>query len=146
MLFQNKSFKFLRILSFLAGILAVIIFSGSRAGIKNNQVSDDLSNKIDSFIQKVIKETNYKAGFSVSIVQGNKILFSKGYGYRNVEKKLPLTDETPIYIASATKSFVGTAAKILADEDVLDLDAPISNYLPALKFKFTVIRKDNQYP
>jgi CubicO group peptidase (beta-lactamase class C family) len=134
MLFQNKSFKFLRILSFLAGILAVIIFSGSRAGIKNNQVSDDLSNKIDSFIQKVIKETNYKAGFSVSIVQGNKILFSKGYGYRNVEKKLPLTDETPIYIASATKSFVGTAAKILADEDVLDLDAPISNYLPALKF------------
>ncbi|MGA7836700.1 MAG: serine hydrolase [Ignavibacteriaceae bacterium] len=134
MSFQDKSFKFLRILSFLAGILAVIIFSGSRIEVSKDSKTVEFSNKIDSFIQKVIKETNYKAGFSLSIVHGNKILFSKGYGYRNVENKLPLTNETPIYIASATKSFVGTAAKILADEGVLDLDAPISTYLPALKF------------
>lgn len=135
MSFQDKSFKFLQILSFFAGILAVVIFSGSKPILKNNSNTDDFSKKIDSFIQRVIKETNYKAGFSVSIVKGNKALFSKGYGFRDVEKKLPLTAETPIYIASATKSFVGTTAKILADEGVIDLDAPISKYLPELKFE-----------
>jgi len=134
MSFQDKSFKFLRILSFLAGILAVIVFSGSKVNLNTNSKADGFSDKIDSFIQKVIKEIDYKAGFSISIVKGNDILFLKRYGYRNVEKKLPLTDETPIYIASATKSFVGTAAKILADEGILDLDAPISKYLPELKF------------
>ena len=132
MSFQDKSFKFLRILSFLAGILAVIVFSGSKVNLNTNSKADGFSDKIDSFIQKVIKEIDYKAGFSISIVKGNDILFLKRYGYRNVEKKLPLTDETPIYIASATKSFVGTAAKILADEGILDLDAPISKYLPEL--------------
>ena len=76
MSFQDKSFKFLRILSFLAGIFAVIVFSGSRVTLKTNSKTDGFSDKIDSFIQKVIKETDYKAGFSISIVKGNDIVFS----------------------------------------------------------------------
>ena len=134
MSFKKKSFKTLRFLAFSIGIIAAIIFLGNGTGVKSETSPSEFSNKIDAFIQKIISKSNYRAGFSISIVKGNDVLFCKGYGYRNVEKRLPLTAETPIYIASATKSFVGTTAKILSDEKELSLDSSISKYLPALKF------------
>lgn len=135
MSFQDRSFKILRILSILAGITAVLLFSGSSVKRDRAGNNGEFADKIDAFINKVITETNYRAGFSVTIVSGNEVLFSRGYGYRDVGNKLPMSAKTPVYIASATKSFVGTAAKILADDGLIDLDAPISKYLPHLKFK-----------
>lgn len=133
-MFRKTLIKISAGLLFLTILLTFASFTKGSKNIKTNTQVNNFSEKIDSFIQRVIKETNYKAGFSISVVKGNDILFSKGYGYRNVEKKLPMTDETPIYIASATKPFLATAAKMLADEGILDLDAPISKYLPNLKF------------
>ena len=48
-------------------------------------------------------------GFAVSVFKADTILFEKGYGYSNLEKKLPYTPESNQIIASATKTLVGVS-------------------------------------
>lgn len=69
-------------------------------------------------------------GCSVAIVKDNEIAYAKGFGYRNVEHKLPVTPETIFAIGSCTKAFTATAIGVLVDQGKLDWDAPIKNYLP----------------
>lgn len=88
---------------------------------------------IDTFIQRVLKE--WKAvGVAVAVVEKNKVVLSKGYGYRDLDKKLPATDETLFAIGSCTKAFTSALLGILANDGKLDLDKPVSNYLTDLRF------------
>ena len=53
-------------------------------------------------------------------------------GWSNIEAKKPMTRETIFWAASMTKALVGCCAMILVDEGRLDLDAPVTQYLPEL--------------
>lgn len=88
---------------------------------------------LDTFINRVLKE--WKAvGVSVAVVEKNKVLLAKGYGYRDLDKKLPVTDETLFAIGSCSKAFTSSLLGILVNEGKLDLDKPVTQYLPALRF------------
>jgi CubicO group peptidase (beta-lactamase class C family) len=88
---------------------------------------------IDTFVTRVLKE--WKAvGVSVTIVEKNKVLMSRGYGYRDLEKKLPVTDETLFAIGSCTKAFTSSLLGLLSQDGKLDFDKPVYNYLPDLRF------------
>jgi CubicO group peptidase (beta-lactamase class C family) len=86
----------------------------------------------DEFMAKAMAEFKVP-GAAVAVVQGGKILFSKGYGYRDVEHKLPVTSATIFPIASITKSFTVTALGTLADQGKLDWDQPVREYLPGFR-------------
>src|SRR6267142_561235 len=58
----------------------------------------------DDYMAKVLKDWN-GPGIGVGIVVGDKLVFAKGYGYRDYEKKLPFTPGTVCPIASNTKLF-----------------------------------------
>jgi len=77
-------------------------------------------------------------GCAIAIVKGKDLLYTKGYGYRNVEDKLAVTPNTVFKIASCTKSFTAAAAGLLVDKKVLDWDIPVKEYLPQLE----MINKD----
>src|SRR5581483_2713679 len=62
----------------------------------------------DAFMEKTLKDWN-APGIGVGIVVGDKLVFAKGYGYRDYEKKLPLTSQTMFTIASNTKLFTAMA-------------------------------------
>lgn len=67
---------------------------------------------IDIEIEKII--TDYKAvGISVAIVKDDKIIYSKGYGFRDLENKLVVTPNTIFGIGSNTKSFTSALIGIL---------------------------------
>ena len=56
----------------------------------------DVAKKLDGFdayMAKVLKDWN-GPGIGVGIVAGDKLVFAKGYGYRDYEKKLPFTPGT----------------------------------------------------
>ncbi|MDZ4713862.1 MAG: serine hydrolase [Cytophagales bacterium] len=89
--------------------------------------------KVDTYVQQLMKEWRV-AGCAVAIVHKDKIIFSKGYGLRDVDKKLPVTPKTTFGIASNTKLFTSMAAAILHEEKKLDLDKPVRTYMPELKF------------
>jgi CubicO group peptidase (beta-lactamase class C family) len=68
-------------------------------------------------------------GLAVAIVEDGRIAFIGTYGYRDVARRLPLTPDTDMYGASLTKAAFAYMVAQLADEGVIDLDAPISRYL-----------------
>lgn len=87
---------------------------------------------LDSTIEQLMKDWNVP-GLAISIVKEDKIIYSKGYGYRDVKKELPVTPETLFAIGSCTKAFTATGLGILVDEGRLQWDKPIRGYLPEFK-------------
>jgi CubicO group peptidase (beta-lactamase class C family) len=69
-------------------------------------------------------------GFAVTVVTADDILINRIEGIRNAETGAPLTDDTPIYIASQTKAYMGLLAAVLDERGILPLDTAIDTYLP----------------
>jgi CubicO group peptidase (beta-lactamase class C family) len=87
----------------------------------------------DQYMEKVLKEWNCP-GAGVGIVYKNKMMFVKGYGYKDFDKKAPVTANTLFQIASNTKLFTAIAAGILVDEGKLEWDKPIKKFVPTIQF------------
>lgn len=60
-------------------------------------------------------------GFALVIVKGGETIYSKGFGYRDLEKKLPVTSDTLFPVGSAAKAFTGMLAAIAVDEGRIPL-------------------------
>ncbi len=88
---------------------------------------------IDRYIDSLMREWNVP-GLALGIVYKDQLIYKKGYGYRNLDKKLPVETTTLFPIASNTKLFTATAASMLAAEGTLVLDKPVRNYMPSLNF------------
>ncbi|OGD39833.1 MAG: penicillin-binding protein [Candidatus Aminicenantes bacterium RBG_19FT_COMBO_58_17] len=82
---------------------------------------------------KILKDWN-APGVGVGIVSGDKLVFAKGYGYRDYEKKLPFTPSSLCQIASNTKLFTAVAAGLLVDEGKLTWDEPVRESVPSIRF------------
>lgn len=83
---------------------------------------------IDPVIEEGLK-TFQVPGVAVAVVVGDEVVLSKGYGLRDVEKKLPMTAETQMPIASVTKQFTVAALATLVRQGKLDWDKPVREYL-----------------
>lgn len=90
--------------------------------------------RIDSFIRSSMSQFPEVPAMGVAVVADGKTLLTRGYGMRDLAKRLPADEDTVFYIASSTKSYVGLLTAILARRGVVDLDAPITRYLPELRF------------
>src|SRR5216684_5364882 len=86
----------------------------------------------DDFVTQALKDWKVP-GVAVAVVEGDKIILQKGYGYRDAEKQLPVTPNTLFAIGSITKSFTVTALGMEMDEGKLDWDKPVRDYLPTFK-------------
>lgn len=86
----------------------------------------------DTFINNIIDSWN-APGMAVAIVEDGKVIFKEGFGYRNIEKKLPVTPSTLFAIASVSKAFTTTAIAMLVDDGLLEWDAPVIDYLPEFR-------------
>ncbi len=69
-------------------------------------------------------------GVAVAIVVDNKVVLAKGYGYRDLEKKIPMTADTILAIGSSSKAFTTFAMGSLVDEGLLEWDVPLRRYIP----------------
>jgi CubicO group peptidase (beta-lactamase class C family) len=85
--------------------------------------------KLDPVIERIV-ETARIPGAAVAIVSGGETVFSKGYGYRDLATKLPVTPQTVYPIASTTKAITATLVGTFVDEGALSWDAPVQSYLP----------------
>lgn len=71
-------------------------------------------------------------GCAVAVLQGGEIIAMEGLGMRNIDGD-PVDADTGFYIASITKTYVAAAVVALAEQGLIDLDAPVSQYLPRFK-------------
>lgn len=88
----------------------------------------------DDFVNKALADWRVP-GVAMAVVRDDKVLLSKGYGLRDIEKKLPVTDRTLFAIGSATKAFTTFVMGTLADEGKLDWKAPVTRYIPDFRLK-----------
>lgn len=79
---------------------------------------------LDAVIDQAL-QTYQVPGASVAIVVGDEIVHAKGYGFRDVEKRLPVTPETQMPIASITKQFTVGALGTLVRQGKLEWDKPV---------------------
>ena len=68
-------------------------------------------------------------GLAFAVIEHGKVVHVSAQGWRNVEKKLPLTPDTILYGASISKAAFAQYVLMLVDDGKLDLDAPIETYL-----------------
>ncbi|HEV2690016.1 MAG TPA: serine hydrolase, partial [Bryobacteraceae bacterium] len=115
-------------------LLFVLVISFGRAG------SEKL-NGFDEFVTTALKDWNVP-GAAVAVVQDGQVILSKGYGWRDTGKQLPVTSKTLFAIGSATKSFTVSTLGILVDRGKLDWDQPVRTYLPNFRMydEFTTER------
>lgn len=73
-------------------------------------------------------------GASVTIIEGNQIVFTKGYGYADLSTKKPVTPETVFRAGSISKSFTSIGIMMLVEEGKLSLDAKLADLMPELKY------------
>ena len=110
--------------------LTVLVFALS---IQAQTPTDKRLMGLEAEVNKILKD--YKApGVSIAVVEKNKVVYTGGFGYRDAEKKLTVTENTLFAIGSCTKAFTSAMLGALAEDGMLDLDKPVRNYLPELKF------------
>lgn len=69
-------------------------------------------------------------GMSVAVLRGDSVLLARGYGYANVELRVPASDSTVYQSGSVGKQFTAAAVVMLAEQGRLSLDDPITRFLP----------------
>jgi putative ATP-binding cassette transporter len=91
-------------------------------------------------IGELIKEGNIP-GLSLLIVKDNEPVIIESFGYADLEKKIPVTAETLFQLASCSKAFTSLAALQLEEKGLINLDDPVSKYIPGFFARY----KQRQY-
>jgi CubicO group peptidase (beta-lactamase class C family) len=84
---------------------------------------DRLGQEVDDYRNKL-----RIPGLSIVVVKDQAVLWTKGFGYADVENRIPATPDTLYSIASLTKTFASTLVMQLVEQGKLDLDEPVSHY------------------
>ncbi|MEJ8842630.1 serine hydrolase [Lacibacter sp. H375] len=108
--------------------IAVLMLQSASA-----QTTDKRLAGLDTFINRILKEWS-AAGVTVAVVEKNKVILAKGFGYKDYENKVPVTENTLFAIGSCTKAFTSSLLAFPMKDGKLDLDKPVTQYLPELRF------------
>jgi CubicO group peptidase (beta-lactamase class C family) len=74
-----------------------------------------------------------QVGLTYGVLYQGQVVLARGHGFRDAKKRKVADERTLFNIASCTKAFTATACVLLANEGLLDLNAPVKRYLPELK-------------
>src|SRR5690349_7200240 len=88
---------------------------------KQKTTADKRFDNLDTAFARVLKDTK-AAGFAVAVVQKGKVIYANGFGYRNVQEKLPATANTLFAIGSCTKAFTSSLIGMLEKDNKVDID------------------------
>ncbi len=113
--------------------LLFLLFSFFLIQSLNAQTTDKRLAGIDTFINRILSEWK-AAGVTVAVVEKNKVIMARGFGYKDYENKVPVTENTLFAIGSCTKAFTSSLLSFPMKEGKLDFDEPVNHYLPELRF------------
>jgi CubicO group peptidase (beta-lactamase class C family) len=102
--------------------LAVQLFS---CALAHSQSFDQLKIRLEKCLQE-----NNIPGAAVAVVTADSVLFTGGFGYADIEKKIPVTANTHFFLGSITKSFTALGIVRLVEQGRVDLNTPVKEILP----------------
>ena len=74
-------------------------------------------------------------GIAVAVLEDGRIIWSEGFGWADLEQRVPVTTGTEFRIGSISKSLTSAAVGLLVQDGKLDLDAPVQRYVPSFPVK-----------
>lgn len=113
----------------IAIVVALAIFQTTLAAAET--LDSTAVAQIDSAAARYISAGS-APGISVAVMRKGRIVFTKGYGFENLETMTPVTAETVFRIGSITKMFTAAAVLRLKEEGRLSVDDPLSKYISEL--------------
>jgi CubicO group peptidase (beta-lactamase class C family) len=90
--------------------------------------TEALTARIDALFQDFNQPGS--PGASIIVIKGGKVALAKGYGFANVEERIPCGTNTNFRLASVTKQFTAMAVLILAEHKKLSLDQHLTDFFP----------------
>lgn len=107
-----------------SALLALLSFPATAQPLTADEVG-----RIDQLVTKTLADTGVPSA-EIAIVRDGRLVLDKAYGKAN--EGLPARPDLPYQIASNSKQFTAMAALLLRDEGKLDLDDPVSKYIPGI--------------
>lgn len=105
--------------------LVILMFSSNSIfGQTNAEIRDE----IDQLLNKYYSMNKFMG--SVLVVRDGEIIISKGYGFADIAHNVHNTPQTAFRIGSVSKQFTAMAILQLYDKELLDINDPISKYIP----------------
>lgn len=138
---RPQGFKEIAVIVSLVLSIACSTKTGEEGTLENQRSKQD---KLDMFLVLAdsLREKAKVPGVGITIIADNEVLFTGGLGYRDVDKKLPVTENTNFLIGSTTKAFTGTLIAMLVSREVLDWNEPIKKYIPELELSEKYIEEN----
>lgn len=109
----------------------------------NNILSNDEKERLIAEVKAKYQTLLGNKGFSgqILIAKNGEVIFEDYKGYSNYSDKTAILPETPIHLASISKTFTGMAALKLWEEEKLDLKAPVTKYFASFPYKEVTIEQ-----
>lgn len=86
----------------------------------------------DPIVEKALKDYQIP-GVAIGVIVDGHVIYSKGFGFRDLEKKYPVTPDTMFAIGSCTKAFTSFAIATLIDEGLLHWDQRVIDIMPEFR-------------
>lgn len=125
--------------------LLLIMFSVTLFSQKKSDNSElSVKNKLDYFLKLTdsLRQSAKNPGMAIAIVYNYEVIYKGGFGYRDVENRLPVTNNTLFEIASLTKAFTGVVASQLEKQGKLSWNDKVIKYIPEFKLKNDYVSKN----
>lgn len=100
-----------------------------RATPRSQDMSDARLRYMSQFF-KILAARHEAPGYVLMVARHGKLVYSSAVGYRNIERRLPMTLDTRFRIASMTKPITSVAVLMLYEEGRFQLDDPVARFLP----------------
>jgi D-alanyl-D-alanine carboxypeptidase len=115
----------------MAGLLPLFITAGSAIGapVAREQLSPALTRKIDADVKSALGRFGVP-GAAVMVIQGGKVSLVRTFGARDMARGLPIRPDTYFEVGSLTKQFTAASILQLQESGRLQIDQPLSDYLP----------------
>jgi CubicO group peptidase (beta-lactamase class C family) len=110
---------------FFTILMTVHLFSCAKKNVGSVSTVEDLDTNF-----KQLSKNMLMAGFAVTVVKKDKILYQNAFGQADVAKNTPYTSQTLQPIASISKTFIGVALMKAIEQGHFTLETPINDVLP----------------
>lgn len=122
----------------VAGILILFVLNYTRTAAHSESQPQQKYQMTIAILESLIKSEMADKnipGMAIAIVDNQQIVWQQGFGISNPQTKTPITNETVFRVGSVSKLFTDIAVMRLVEQGKLNLDAPITKYLPDFKPK-----------
>jgi len=118
--------------------IVIVFISPSKLIAQNDQKIE-----IDLLEQDIIQYVEWYRlpGLSIGLIKDSQVYYTKGFGVKCIDSKENVTKNTIFSTASVTKLFVGIAIMQLYEENKVNLNESVSNYIPYFEINDSLSKK-----